>query len=203
MKKTTFQKIINESKNEVRKLAAKNGWMWFYKMHQNEVVKYAEKLLKIYKEADKEIVLISCWLHDIGHYYAKNGKEILEVKKKHHINGAMIAENILRKYDISKEDIDKIKNCILRHRNHAPYVARTLEEKIVVAADTLSHFGSIFYFTYFKFHPNHSIEQMVQDDLEKMERDWRDLNILPKVKKMVETEYKTIKKLFKNYKQSL
>ena len=199
MKKTISQRIIKDSKQEVRKLAVKNSWMWFYKMHQTEVVRYAEKLLDIYKEADRDIVLISCWLHDIGHYHAKNGKEILKVKKKHHINGAKIAENMLSKYDLDKKDVDKIKNCVLRHRNHAPYPARTLEEKIVVAADTLSHFGSIFYFTYFKFHPEHTLERMVKDDLEKIERDWRDLKILPKVRPMVEAEYKTIKKLLENY----
>jgi putative nucleotidyltransferase with HDIG domain len=199
MEKTIFKKIIKDSQEEVKRLANKNGWLWFYKMHQNEVIKYAEKLLNIYGEADKEIVLISCWLHDIGHYYARNGKEIIKVKKEHHTNGAEIAGEFLKKYNLEKEEVDKIKNCILRHRNHAPYLAETLEEKIVVAADTLSHFGSIFYLTYFKFHPAHSLERMVKDDLEKIERDWRDLQIIPEAKKMAETEYKTLKKLLENY----
>ncbi|MFA6428084.1 MAG: HD domain-containing protein [Candidatus Buchananbacteria bacterium] len=167
MTKAVFQKIIKDSKQEVKRLANENGWSWFYNMHQKEVIKYAEKLLNKYKKADKEIVLISCWLHDIAHYYAKDGKGILKVKKSHHINGAKIAEQLLKKYNLDKEEISKVKNCILKHRNCQPYLAETLEEKIVVAADTLSHFGSIFYFTYFKFHPGHSLERMVKDDLKK------------------------------------
>jgi len=199
MTNQTFQKIIKDSKLEIKKIANKNGWMWFYKMHQQEVIKYAGKLLSIYKEADSKTVLISCWLHDIAHYQAKNGREILEVKKEHHINGAKIAEILLKKYNLQQEEVNKIKNCILRHRNHEPYIAQTLEEKIVVVADTLSHIGSIFYFTYFKFHPNHSLERMVKDDLAKIERDWRDIQILPKAKKLVEDEYKILKRLLESY----
>ena len=199
MTKQTLQKIIKESKIEIKKIADRNGWTWFYEMHQKEVIKYAEKLLSMYKKADREAVLISCWLHDIAHYYAKDGKEILKVKKFHHVNGAKLAEKFLEKYNLDKKEIDKIKNCILRHRNNEQYPARTLEEKIVAVADTLSHFGSIFYFTYFKFHPNHSLERMVEDDLAKLKREWRDIQILPKAKKLVENEYKTIKKLMENY----
>ena len=36
-------------------------------------------------------------------------------------------------------------------------------------------------------------------DLEKIKRAWRDLQILPEAKKMVEIEYKTLKKLLENY----
>ncbi len=146
-----------------------------------------------------QIVLISCWLHDIAHYYAKSGKEILEVKTNHHIKGTKIAENFLKKYQITKKEIGKIKNCILCHRNKSPYIPKTLEEKIVAVADTLSHFESIFYLTYFKFHPEHSLEKMVKNGLEKLKRDWRDLELLPKTKKLVEVEYKTLKKLLENH----
>ncbi|MFA6306854.1 MAG: HD domain-containing protein [Patescibacteria group bacterium] len=199
MTNSTFKKIIKDSKAEIQRIAGRNGWMWFYEMHQKEVIKYAEKLLKMYKGANYEIVLISCWLHDIAHYYAKNDIEILKVKKLHHVNGAKIAEKFLLKYNLEKKETENIKNCILRHRNNKQYPVRTLEEKIVAVADTLSHYGSIFYFTYFKFHPRHSLEKMVEDDLAKLKRDWRDIQILPKAKKLAEAEYKMLKKLFENY----
>lgn len=203
MKKQTFKKIIRDSQREILKLAKKNGWVWFYNLHQKEAVKCAEKLLKLYKKANKQIVLISSWLHDIAHYYAKNSKEILTVKTNHHIESAKAAERFLRKYKITDEEIAEIKNCILKHRNSAPYTPKTLEEKIVAVADTLSHFESIFYFVYFKFHPEHSLEEMVKTDLLKLKRDWRDLGLLPKAKKLVETEYKILKKLLENYQKEL
>jgi len=199
MKKVVADKIIKHSQNKIKKLAKKNGWLWFYNLHQIEVAKYADKLLKIYKKADREIVLISCWLHDIAHYYAHDDKEILAVKENHHIVGAAIAEKILKLYDVSPAEIEKIKRCILCHRNKAPYQPKTIEEKIMTVADTMSHFGSIFYLTYFKFHPNHSLETMVADDLAKIKRDWRDIQLLPAAKKFVEPEYRMIKKLLENY----
>lgn len=199
MKKIIADKIIKHSQREIKKLAEKNNWMWFYNLHQIEVAKYAEKLLGIYKKADREVVLISCWLHDIAHYYARNSREILAVKATHHIKGAQIAEKILKQYPIKPEEIEKIKNCILCHRNKAPYQPKSLEEKIMTVADTMSHFGSIFYFTYFKFHPEKTLENMVEDDLAKLKRDWRDIGLLPRAKKFVEPEYRIIKKLLENY----
>ena len=199
MTKAIADKIIKRVQGEIKKLAKKNGWMWFYNLHQTEVAKYAEKLLKIYKQADREVVLIACWLHDIAHYYARNSREILAVKKNHHIMGATIAEKILRQYSITPAEIEAIKNCILCHRNHPPYRPKTLEAKIMAVADTMSHFGSIFYLTYFKFHPDHTLEMMVTDDLAKLKRDWRDVQLLPGAKQFIEPEYRMLKKLLENY----
>jgi len=199
MTNITYNEIIKESQKKIKSLAVKNDWLWFYNLHQKEVVYYAEKLLNIYKKADRRIVVISCWLHDIAHYCAKDAKEILAVKANHHIDGANISEKFLKNYKISPEEIKKIKNCILCHRNKKPFIPRTIEEKIVTVADTMSHFGSIFYFTYFKFYPKHTLEQMVVDDLNKLKRDYRDIKILPKAQKLVDREYKMIKKLLNNY----
>lgn len=199
MNNSEYKKIVSKTQEKIQKLANKNNWLWFYNLHQKEVAKFAKKLLVIYKKADYKIVLISCWLHDIAHYYAKNDKEILAVKANHHITGADIAEKFLKDFKASPDEIAKIKNCILCHRNKKPYVPKTIEEKIVTVADTMSHFGSIFYLTYFKFHPHHSLERMVSDDLAKLKRDYRDLKILPAAQRMVEPEYKMIKKLLSNY----
>lgn len=198
----TFKKIVKEAQTEIRNLARKNDFEWFYKLHQLEVIKYAHELLKVYKQADKKIVLIACWLHDIAHYSVKGEAEILRIKKEHHLQGAKIAGEFLKKFRLSQTEVKQIKNCVLRHRNSKGCTPQTLEEKVVAVADSLSHFGSVFYFTYFKIHPQHSLELMVNKDLKKMERDWRDLNLLPKSRKLVETEYKVFKKLFEDYKNS-
>ncbi|MFH1392357.1 MAG: HD domain-containing protein [bacterium] len=199
MTNLVFREIAKKAQKCVRYLAKQNGWFWFYNMHQKAVIKSAKDLLKLYPKADQKIVLISCWLHDIAHYYAKDDKEILTVKKNHHIDGARIAEEILSKHEIDKIEINKIINCVLRHRNLEAYRPRTLEEKVVVVADALSHFRSIFYLTYFKFHPKHSLEEMVKVDLEKIERDWRDVQLLPKAKKLAEDQYRVLKKMLEEF----
>ena len=87
----------------------------------------------------------------------------------------------------------------MRHRNSPPYQAKKIEEKIIATADVMSHFVSLFYLTYFKFYPNDTMEKMTENQIRKLDRDWRDLQLLPKAKKMVEREYKVIRKLIENY----
>lgn len=192
-----FQKIIRDVKAYILRHAKQNGWIWFYKMHQKEVVECAKKLLQIYK-ADKKIVIIACWLHDITKYQSK--QECLDqFHKSHHEDGYKFTKEFLKKYPVSAEDIEAIAQCVLRHRNSSPYKALKMEEKIVAVADVMSHFVSIFYFTHFKFHPNDSIEEMNIKHLGKLRRDYRDLQLLPKSLKLVGNEYKVIEELVKNY----
>jgi HD superfamily phosphodiesterase len=168
-------------------------------MHQKEVIRCADKLLNVYKQADKQIVVIVCWLHDISKYFIKNKLETKKHHATHHFSSYSFAKKFLKQYNLEDEIIEKIAQCVLRHRNSSPYEARTLEEKIVVVADTLSHFTGVFYFTHFKFHPESTLESMVENQLIKLKRDWRDLGLLPGSKKIVEKEYKIFKKLHENY----
>lgn len=86
-------------------------------MHQHDIIKSARKLLKLYPKANRKIVLITCWLHDIAYYNVKNWQNILKIRKIHHIKEADIAEKFLAKYNLERKEMQKIKNCILRHRN--------------------------------------------------------------------------------------
>lgn len=195
MENSTFQRIIKDSEWEVRRLAKRGGSLEFCNLHQREIIKAAKELIKLYPKADRQIVLISCWLHDIAYYYAKNNRDISIIRNRHHIRGAEIAGNFLKKYRLNLIDTDMIEKCILNHRNIFPYKPKTLEEKIVAVADTVSHFESIFFLTYFKINPQASFRDMVRDNLRELEQDWRDLALLPKSKRLVEKEYRVIKKL--------
>jgi HD superfamily phosphodiesterase len=198
MNKKQFQKIVNDIKELILREAKKNDWLWFYDLHQKEVVKCAEKLLKIYK-ADRQVVIIACWLHDISKYQIKSKLDTGKFHKTHHFDSYEFSKKYLAKYKISDNELEQISNCVLRHRNSSSYKARTVEEKIVAVADTLSHFTGVFYFTHFKFHPESSIDFMVNNHLEKLKRDWRDFGLLPKSRKIVEKEFVAIKKLHENY----
>ena len=57
--------------------------------------------------ADYNIVALSALLHDIASITNKDYTE------EHHIIGAQIAEDLLKKYNLSKEQIEHIKKCIL------------------------------------------------------------------------------------------
>lgn len=192
--------MIDEAKKYVLGLAEKNKVLdWFFEIHQKEIELSAKKLLESYPEANKDVVLLACWLHDIAHYTAKTEEEIIAVKKDHHLLGAELAEEFLKKHQISKDMISKIKDCIKAHRNTPEYPLKSIEEKIVAVADSLSHFQSVFYFTYFKVHPNRNIAEMVKAQLEKLERDWRDVQILPEAAKIAKPRYQVLKEMLENY----
>ena len=105
-----------------------------YNHHFKSVVMYAEQLAKK-KNADKEIVLVSAWLHDIasikGHY------------EDHHIFGQDYAEEFLKKHNYPKERIEKVKHCIYAHRGSRDIPRETIEAECVSDADAMSHFNTI------------------------------------------------------------
>ena len=105
-----------------------------YENHFIYVVKYALQLAEK-ENADKEIVEIAAWLHDIG--------SIKGYYKNHHNVSAKIAEQLLEKLNYPKEKIGQVKYCILTHRGSVPMKKETKEAQILAAADVLAHFDDI------------------------------------------------------------
>ncbi len=105
-----------------------------YSFHFVPTVKYAEKLADELG-GDKEVISIATWLHDIG--------SIVEGRENHHVSGSKIAAVKLRELNYPEEKINKVVKCILNHRGSQQSNRKTIEEKIVAEADTLSNFDNI------------------------------------------------------------
>jgi uncharacterized protein len=105
-----------------------------FENHLLIVVKYALELAEK-ENADKEIVEIAAWLHDIG--------SIRGDYKNHHISSAEIAEELLTKLNYPKERIELVKNCILTHRGSVLLKKETKEAQILADADVMSHFENV------------------------------------------------------------
>jgi uncharacterized protein len=106
----------------------------FYNEHLKYVVKNSLDLAREYN-ADVEIVEIGAWLHDIA--------RMLKVgtAADHHINGAKIAEELLKEFDYPDEKIKKVKDIVLHHRSSKN--AENIEELCVADADIISHYDNI------------------------------------------------------------
>ena len=102
--------------------------------HIEAVVKNAELLAEKYG-ADKEVVMIAGWLHDIASITDYN------LYAEHHIHGARMAKEILDKFGYDEEKIALIQDCIRNHRGSKTMEKRSIEE--VCVADAISHFDSI------------------------------------------------------------
>lgn len=118
------QKYINESEDNYD----------FWKMHIQYVVSESLNLAKIHN-ADLEIVELGALLHDIA-LVAKIG-----TKADHHTNGAILAKELLSKYDYPQDKMERVLNCVLNHRSSKN--ATNIEELCVADADIIAHFYNI------------------------------------------------------------
>lgn len=104
----------------------------------NEHIKYVyaeSKLLAEKYDADIEIVSLGALLHDIA-LICKVGD-----RKDHNINGKILAEQILKKYDYPEDKMNKVLGCVYNHRSSKN--ATNNEELCVADADILAHFDNI------------------------------------------------------------
>ena len=90
MQEDIFENLQHEIYDRCQKQTNKFGIGIYY--HIVEVVNNAEILAEKYG-ADKEIVMIAAWLHDIASITDYNLYEL------HHIHGAEMAHLILKEYD--------------------------------------------------------------------------------------------------------
>lgn len=114
--------------------------------HIEAVVKNSALLADKYK-ADKEVVMIAAWLHDIASVTDYN------LYKQHHIYGAEMANNILQQLGYEMDKIKLVEQCIRNHRGSTSNNITTLEELCVTDADAISHFdniSSLLYLAYVK-----------------------------------------------------
>lgn len=130
--------IINYLKKEVysRAIRPENKFGIGCYYHIEAVAKNAGLLAEQYG-ADKEVVIIAGWLHDIASITDYSLYEM------HHIYGAEIAEDLLKNFNYDIDKINLVKKCIINHRGSIELEKLTIEEKCVADADAISHFDSI------------------------------------------------------------
>lgn len=104
--------------------------------HIAAVVQNAEILADEYG-ADKEIVMIAAWLHDIASITDYS------LYVLHHIHGAKMAYDILKEYDYNDKKILLVQKCIENHRGSVSFEKSSAEELCVADADAISHFDSV------------------------------------------------------------
>lgn len=181
--------IIEQIKEEV--MRRNQEFMDKYEKHDfwNQHIKYVvSEALGLAEElgADKEIVELGALLHDIA-LVSNVGTKI-----DHHINGAILTEEILKSYNYPPEKIKRVVNCVLHHRSSKN--AENLEEICVCDADILAHFDNIpmVLQSAFRFHNIKTISEANKWIIKYFEKDFNDLS--ERTKKVFENRYKEIMK---------
>ena len=109
------------------------GQTWQF--HLLPVIKNACMLAERYG-ADKDVVEVSAIFHDYADLIDMNNRD------NHHILGAEMAEEVLKKDGFSDEFIEKVKRCIINHRASVVNEKFSIEEICVADADAMSHLDS-------------------------------------------------------------
>lgn len=151
--------------------------------HFIPVVEYSEKLADKLG-ADKEIVIIAAWLHDIG--------SIVYGRKNHHLTGAKIAEEKLSELGYPPKKIEKVKDCMISHRGSQQILPKSLEAKILIEADTLSAFNDITGLFQCAFYYEKLPRKEAKDSVKrKLENKWKQLN-LDESREIIKSKYEAV-----------
>lgn len=106
----------------------------FWNEHIKYVYEESQKLAKQYG-ADLEIVKLGALLHDIA-LFSKVGD-----RKDHHINGKILAEKMLKKYNYPEDKLARVLSSVYNHRSSKN--ATNVEDLCVADADIIAHFDNI------------------------------------------------------------
>jgi uncharacterized protein len=107
------------------------------KTHVERVYSLAVRIAKEEK-SDLDVIKAAALLHDIARAMEDDG-EIAD----HAIEGAKIAEKMLREVGFPKEKIAKVMNCVTTHRFKNSLKAESIEAKVLQDADRLDIIGAI------------------------------------------------------------
>jgi HD superfamily phosphodiesterase len=112
----------------------------FLVYHIIPAVDYAHQLLDIV-QTDSEIAVLGTWLHDISkiNSYRKQRRN----RNSHHLRGSEETGRILKRLGYDPVRAKIVQECVLRHSSDSRYLPQTIEEKIVVSADSLSHIFNV------------------------------------------------------------
>ncbi|MCK4997534.1 HD domain-containing protein [Candidatus Pacearchaeota archaeon] len=160
-----------------------------YKFHFISMHKIAKELAEKFS-ADVEVVEIAAWLHDIG--------AIVDGRENHHITGALIAEEKLRKLNYSEKNIEKVKECILNHRGSKEGENKRLsiESKIIAEADVLDAFDNIAkQFLVTLVYEKKSLEDAKISVLNKLKNKWNQLEFEGS-KELIRSKFEAVILLF-------
>ena len=178
-----IEKEVKE-KTEEYKFNSKDNYD-FWNEHIKYVYEDSIKLAKMYN-ADMEIVGLGALLHDVA--------LILNIgdRKEHHINGKILADEILSKYSYPEDRKKKVLECVYNHRSSKN--STTIEELCVADADILAHFRNIPMLFNLAFVRNKVDLNEVRVWIKKaFEKDYNDLS--DRTKENFKDEYKQVCKI--------
>lgn len=183
-----MQEQISLLKAHVREAAANPKFihhMWFVKWHLEIVEKIAVELCEYYPNADKDLVQVMAWMHDYG--------KILDFDNQYEAtitNGRAVLTKLGFPEDFSEKVISYIR--ILDQKLELDLHNAPIEVQIVSSADGCSHMTGPFMALWWYENSQKPIEDLLQDNVKKLRKDWDRKIVLPEARDAFMTHFKVI-----------
>jgi HD superfamily phosphodiesterase len=182
--------LVKKIRQEVINEATTSKYIddWFLPEHLLVVEEMANWLCDQLPEADREVVILAVWFHDIG--------RLEGIEDGHDVYGAKKSRERLSETDISLEKIELVAEACLAHRAEEVKPA-SLEAKILATADAMSHFTSpLFYFRVIEhYRKTKTLEETLKIISNKLERDYEEKMVIEIGRVRVSEKYEAWKKI--------
>lgn len=157
-----------------------------FEHHIMGVKTFAEKLADLYK-ANKFVVLLAAYLHDINYIQTHN-------HDVHEIEGSIYVKEYLSQFNIDPEDVELVSLCVLHHRGSKRSKRESIEEKIIASADAMDHINRCLQMFYRRI-SKETYEESIEFMRGKLQRGWKKIE-LTEGRKLVEKKYEAARVLF-------
>ncbi len=180
-----YQKEIEAFKKHVIKASQNPDFIhhkWFIKYHLDIVEQIAMELCDLYPQADRELVMVLVWLHDYG--------KILDFDHQYEKTIAVWIETLLKYWfseDYAKKAVGYVE--IMDKHEEIDISKTALEIQIISSTDGCSHFVWPFLSLWWYENSHKDFEELMRDNIYKMNKDWNRKIVLPEARKAFETRY--------------
>jgi hypothetical protein len=153
-------------------------------LHVGVLEKWAKHFLSKRSDVNKEVLLSSVWLHDIGQLVG-------EKEEDHAVRSEREVLEFLPKIGIDEKTTEKIAHCVRSHRCK-DVQPESKEAKYLAALDSVSHLTDIVYINMLETNPKEIV-------LAKLDRDSRDIELLPELKEEMMPLLESWRNLIEHY----